>query len=232
MKLSVSEAKRLGKQNMKQQWGPSLLVLVIYAVLIACGNVIPVLGALAIAGPLTYGLYYIYHYASKGGKINYWDIFKGFENNFGDTFLAHILVSIYTFLWSLLFIIPGIIKAYSYAMTMYVMAREDNIDCSEAIKKSIDYMKGNKMRLFMLDLSFLGWDILEALTFGILAVYVEPWKLHAKTLFFNDIYDKNNAVETTESTESVNINPEYIVSEAKVEVKEAEVNPEEWMSQR
>ena len=210
MHISNSEIKLLGKKNMKVQWGASLLAIILHAVLLACGNVIPVLGAIAIAGSPEFGLTYVFYDASKGEKINCWDLFKGFEIDFGETFLAAILMGIYTFLWTLLFIVPGIIKAYSYSMTYYLMVREPNLGASEAITKSREYMKGNKARLFLLDLSFIGWDILVGLTAGLLAVYVAPWQKHAKMVFFNDIYDRKNGVET-EPVNTVNIDPEFVI---------------------
>lgn len=193
MKLSRSEAKRLGKENMRFQWGASLLILVIYAALIACGNVIPVIGSLLILGPLNYGLNYVFYKASFKEKINYWDIFRGFESEFGENFLAQLLTGLFSFLWGLLFIIPGIVKGYSYSMTMYLLMREPELDAFSAIDKSRAFMSGNKWRLFMFDLSYLGWDILTALTAGLLSIYVAPYRQHAKMLIFNDIYEQKTA---------------------------------------
>jgi len=213
MYINSSEAKKIGKENMKFQWGASLLAIVLYSVLLACGNIIPILGAVVIAGPLLYGLNLVYYRASFKEKINCWDLFKGFEDKFGETFLAGLLVNIFTFLWSLLFVIPGIIKAYSYSMYMYLMMREPELDSDAAIKKSMEYMSGHKWRLFCLELSFLGWTILEAITCGILAIYVEPWKMHAKMAFYNDLYEKKTAELAAKAEAQAAAQPEAPVSE-------------------
>jgi len=195
MKITIKQAKENGKENLRFQWGASLLILVIYTALLACGNIIPLIGSLLILGPLNYGLNYVYYHASQKEKINYWDIFKGFENEFGENFLSQLLVALFTLLWSLLFLIPGIVKGYSYSMTMYLLMREPELDALGAIDKSRQMMKGNKMRLFFFNLSFLGWDILTVLTCGLLAIYTAPYKQHAKTLIFNDIYDEKSSME-------------------------------------
>ena len=116
------------------------------------------------------------------------DLFSGFKENFGENFLLGIVKGIFLVLWTLLFIIPGIVKSFSYAMTEYLMARETDLTAMEAIQKSRMLMKGNKMRLFMLDLSFIGWILLVIVSFGLAAFYVVPYMRTAKTEFFNDIY--------------------------------------------
>ena len=239
--MTTAQIKKLGKANMKLQWGASLVALIIYSALIACATVIPVVGNIIVIGPLTFGLYLIYHLASKGEKIEYWNLFKGFETAFGETFLAQVLVSIYTFLWSLLLIVPGIIKTYAYSMTIYLQVREPGLEAQEAIKKSQEYMKGYKMKMFCLDLSFLGWDILEVLTCGLLMVYVEPWKMHSKMALFNEIYDKKNAVDvevveatTYETSEPMKVDPKFVVEDTIQPTTENSQDhaSEEWSSQR
>ncbi len=231
--MKISELKKLGKENMKFQWGASLLSLVIYAALLSCATIIPVIGNMLVLGPLMFGLYLIYFNASKKEKIEQWNIFKGFEISFGDTFLSQLLVTLFTVLWSLLFIIPGIIKSYAYSMTIYLQMREPGLDAMDAIAKSREYMNGNKMKMFLLDLSFIGWDILEVLTCGILAIYVEPWKLHSKMSLFNEIYDSktldvNNIENSSENNGmgELKVDPAYIVGNSDEE------NSEEWASQR
>lgn len=239
--MSTSSIKKIGKANMKLQWGASLVALIIFSALIATATVIPVIGNLIVIGPLTFGLFFVFYSASKGEKINFWDLFKGFETCFGETFLSQILVSVFTFLWSMLFIVPGIIKTYAYSMTLYLQMREPGLEAQEAIKKSQEYMKGYKMNLFLLDLSFLGWDILEVLTCGILMIYVEPWKMHCKVEFFNQVYDKRNFVESTEETvevkvesEPLKVDPKFVVKDIQSEKTETidEKPAEEWTSQR
>lgn len=87
------------------------------------------------------------------------------------------LRELYTFLWSMLFVIPGIIKHYSYRLVPYILAESPDMDTEEAFRLSMEMMDGNKWDAFILDLSFLGWEILSALTMGILGLfYVHPYR--------------------------------------------------------
>ena len=93
----------------------------------------------------------------------------------------------YTFLWSLLFIIPGIIAAYSYAMTGYILAEDPELTAGEAISRSKEMMSGNRFRLFCLQFSFIGWEILSALTLGIGNLWLRPYKQAAVAAFYREI---------------------------------------------
>ena len=86
-------------------------------------------------------------------------------------------MDLYLILWSCLFIIPGIVKSYEYRMIPYILADNPDIDRKEAFALSKAMMKGNKWRVFVLDLSFILWYLLGSITFGIVNVfYVEPYK--------------------------------------------------------
>ena len=101
---------------------------------------------------------------------------------------ARLLQSVYTLLWSLLFIIPGIIASYSYAMTSYILAENPELTASEAIERSKQMMSGNRWRLFCVQISFIGWDILSALlTFGIGSLWITPYRQAATAAFYREI---------------------------------------------
>jgi len=85
------------------------------------------------------------------------------------------LRSVFTYLWALLFIIPGIIKYYSYRMVPYLLAENPDLDSFEAIERSKEMTSGQKMDMFIMDLSFIGWFILGALLFGVGTVLVMPY---------------------------------------------------------
>ena len=105
------------------------------------------------------------------GNIGY-----GFDNNYKNIAKTMFFRDMYTFFWSLLFIIPGIVKAYEYRMIPFLLADNPQMTKEEAFAESKRMMKGQKWRTFVLDLSFLGWNILAALTLGILGVfYVIPY---------------------------------------------------------
>ena len=97
------------------------------------------------------------------------------------------LKSLYTLLWSLLLIIPGILAAYSYAMTGYILAEHPELTAGEAIDCSKQMMYGNRWRLFCLQFSFIGWDILCSFTFGIGRLWLNPYKQAATAAFYREI---------------------------------------------
>jgi hypothetical protein len=98
-----------------------------------------------------------------------------------------LLQTVYTVLWSLLLVIPGIIKSYSYAMTSFILKDEPEMKNNAAIEKSMAMMEGNKMKLFMLDLSFIGWAILCIFTFGIGFLFLQPYVAISRAAFYEDL---------------------------------------------
>ncbi len=110
-----------------------------------------------------------------------------FFKNWKNIICKNLLELLYIFLWSLLLFIPGIIATYSYAMTNYILAEHQDISPNEAIRKSVELMKGNRMKLFSLQLSFIGWEILCILSFGIGYLWLTPYKQAAYAHFFREV---------------------------------------------
>ncbi len=106
-----------------------------------------------------------------GKKAEFQDLFSQFHR-IGDGIIMKLLVTIYTFLWTLLFIIPGIIKGFSYSMTPYILAEHPEFTVSQAITESRRLMDGNKFRLFCLNLSFIGWVMLCTIPLVFLLVFI------------------------------------------------------------
>lgn len=100
---------------------------------------------------------------------------------------ASLLQTLYILAWSLLFIIPGILAAYSYSMTGYILAEHPQMTASDAIRYSKDMMYGNRWRLFCLELSFIGWDLLNMLTLGIGTLWLRPYKQAAIAAFYREV---------------------------------------------
>ncbi|MDD5907229.1 MAG: DUF975 family protein [Clostridia bacterium] len=113
-------------------------------------------------------------------------LFSDFHR-FGTAFLARLLMSLYILLWSLLLIIPGIMAAYSYAMTPYILAENPDMTAGEAIARSKALMAGNRWRLFCLQFSFIGWNILAGLTLGIGNLWLTPYTQAAEAAFYRDL---------------------------------------------
>lgn len=105
----------------------------------------------------------------------------------GAGFCMQLLRGIYVALWSLLFVIPGIVASYSYAMTPYILLENPGMGANEAIRISKEMMRGNKARLFCLQLSFVGWYILCAFTLGIGLLALRPYVEAAQAAFFREI---------------------------------------------
>lgn len=103
------------------------------------------------------------------------------------TLLAKILQLFFIMLWSLLFIIPGFIAYFRYAMTEFILAENPDLSANEAIDISKKIMQGNKLRLFCLELSFIGWELLCVLTLGIGNLWLTPYKRAAIAAFYRDL---------------------------------------------
>lgn len=103
------------------------------------------------------------------------------------TATAKLLMGIFILFWTLCFIVPGIIASYSYAMTEYVLAEHPEISASEAMRRSKQMMEGNRLRLFCLHFSFIGWDILCSFTLGIGNFWLTPYKEAATAVFYREV---------------------------------------------
>ena len=121
-----------------------------------------------------------------GKETNFNDLFSKFDY-FGTGFAQRFLRSLYTTLWGLLFIIPGIIKSYGYAMTPFILAEHPHMTASHAIRLSEDLMDGYKSDLFVLDLTFIGWNILAAMTWNLGNIALNPYKNAAYAAFYRQI---------------------------------------------
>lgn len=119
-------------------------------------------------------------------NFEFQDLFSQFER-FGQGFAQKFLRGLYVFLWSLLFVIPGIVKSYAYAMTPFIMAENPEMTAGEAIAASQQLMDGHKGELFTLDLTFIGWSILAALTVNVGNLALNPYKNAARAAFYKDL---------------------------------------------
>lgn len=144
---------------------------------------------LLVTGPLTLGYvaFVLRIFRRKGPAVG--DILSGFEN-FVRSLGLFLLVNFFILLWSLLFVIPGIIAAYRYALAFYVLADDPSVGLREAMETSKRLMAGNKWKLFSLELSFIGWMILSALTMGIGFFWLLPY-MTVSTAGFYEVANGN-----------------------------------------
>lgn len=103
----------------------------------------------------------------------------------------NLFMGLFIWLWSLLLIVPGIIASYRYRLAPYLMAENPNLGIREAVNMSKELMAGHKWRLFCLELSFIGWGILSALTCGIGDLWLQPYISAATAAFYVDRTGRN-----------------------------------------
>ena len=152
-------------------------------------NYVEAIIKLLVSGPFIYSLIYIAESVSNRMKVSVGDLFVGF-GKFLEALAVNLLTSLYTFLWTLLFIVPGIIKTYSYSMAMYIKRDNPHLSANECIKLSKKLMDGHKWDLFCLHFSYIGWILLSGLTFGILFLWVAPKIQQAEYLFYKAVSGK------------------------------------------
>lgn len=160
-------------------------------------------GTLLLMGVIEFGICAYLLTVTRNNDSDFGRLLSGF-NRFGDTCITGILKWLYTALWSMLFVIPGIIKTYSYAMTTFILHDNPGISANDAITKSRRMMDGHKFDLFILDLSFIGWYLLGALTFGILIIfYVEPYHQVTRANFYEQLRIDYEGVSTVREVNDV-----------------------------
>ncbi|MFI3293314.1 MAG: DUF975 family protein [Rikenellaceae bacterium] len=185
-----STIRAAAREALKGNWGVAIVMYLIYVGITYGTGVIPFVGqgvSIFLGIPLGYSLSIAYLSMVRGQTVNIDNVFDAFRgNNFGNVFTTMLLVGCYTLLWSLLLIVPGLIKGYSYAMTPYILA-DTGVTNNEAIEESMRMMKGHKMRLFLMDLGFIGLILLSILTLGIALLWVMPYMMTSRAKFYQDL---------------------------------------------
>ena len=174
------------RNRLSGNWGQPIGVFAIYLLITVVLQNIPFVGPIAlifIAGPLALGLaiYFLNFLKDKESNIN--QLFEGFKN-YGGVLVTYLLYSIYILLWTLLFIIPGIIAQMKYSQVWFIMAEDSEISGNDALMKSKKMMDGFKMQYFLLALSFFGWILLAMLTCGIGLLWVIPYMQTSYAKFY------------------------------------------------
>lgn len=127
---------------------------------------------------------------SRGEDVNKWKVlFGGFNSAkiFFKQVGVVVLNTILCALWAILLVVPGIIKGLAYSMYPYVLRDEPDLSVWQTLKKSEAIMKGYKGKLFLMYLSFIGWFILGAFTFGILYIWLTPYIMTSTVKFYDDV---------------------------------------------
>lgn len=217
-----SELRAQARERLEGQWGTfvlmTFLMLVIQTILqipgyigslleilspenvlasLSFSNISNILSLLAL--PLSWGLTVSLLRNHREESVDLENLFDGFRGGrYTRVFCALFLVNLFTFLWALLLIIPGIMKAFSYALTPYILLDEPELTAKQAISRSCEIMQGRRWKLFCLYLSFIGWGILCLLTFGIGFLWLVPYMNASVAAFYEDAraeYEAENSIE-------------------------------------
>lgn len=141
---------------------------------------------------------FLLFYRNNGNRISS-NMFDGFKNgNYGRSIGVPFLVGLFTYLWSLLLIIPGIIKSYAYAMTFYIALDNPELPANDCIDASKEMMRGHKWNLFVLDLSFIGWWFLSILSCGIGFLWLVPYFMSSRAIFYEKLKAQSTPFQTEE----------------------------------
>ena len=157
------------------------LIFIIGAIAVVWSLVILVLGGAVSLGYAKFNLNLV-----DGQPSRFDDLFSEFHRSW-PAFCLQFLMGLFVFLWSLLFIIPGILAAFSYSMATYIMAENPDMTAREAIAASKEMMRGNRWRLFCLGFSFIGWSLLCVLTLGIGTLWLRPYEEAAPAAVYRDL---------------------------------------------
>jgi uncharacterized membrane protein len=182
------------REALKGKWGLAVGAAAIWMLLMGAIQGIPAAGGiicLIIGGPLSLGLAIIALAASRKQPAEIGQMFKGFDQ-FGTSFCAYLLQTVFIFLWALLLVIPGIIAAFSYSQTFFILAEDSTISAGDAIKKSKVLMDGNKWKYACLGFRFFGWGILCMLTLGIGFLWLGPYIMVTYARFYDEITGKKS----------------------------------------
>lgn len=149
------------------------------------------LGGVMSMGKATYSLNLI-----DGVAAEFADLFSGFHR-FVQALIMNVVSTLMIFLGMLLFVVPGILLLYGYAMAPYILAENPDISGLDALRLSRQMMKGYKWELFWLELTFIGWNILASFTFGIGEIILQPYIGVSKASFYRElqVHNRWNQVE-------------------------------------
>lgn len=197
-----AELKAMAKESLQGKYGDAIVITVLLFIISALigggtaafttnmseenAEIIESIVELILSGLFTFGYLSFFLKISRNEDVEINELWS--KTSMFMTFIAAaILISLFTTLWTLLLIIPGIIAAYSYQMTLYILLDNPDMNVMDAIKESKRMMKGHKMDYFVLQLSFIGWIILGIFTLGILYLWLVPYMSVTMCNFYNNL---------------------------------------------
>ena len=144
------------------------------------------IAAFVIAAGLSLGLHTLFLAVSRNRDAGIETLFSGFSN-LGRAIILFLLEGIFIGLWSLLFVIPGIVAMYRYRLAFFILSESPEIPPLDALRISKEMTRGRKGDLFLFDLSYIGWTLLTALTCSLVGLYVIPYYLTSLANCYKEI---------------------------------------------
>ncbi len=200
--LSITPNRDLmshARASLRGNWGVAIGVLVTNILIAVAISLIPFVGGIAnivIGGAFALGLATFFLSVTRTQKAKFGMLFDGFSH-FVTALCAYLLMVIFIVLWMLLLIIPGIIAAFSYAMTFYIIHDNPATGALAAIKRSKQIMNGNKWKYLCLSFRFFGWGVLATLTLGIGFLWLIPYMATSNAAFYDDILASEKSSQAT-----------------------------------
>ena len=180
-----SDLRAQAREQLAGNWSNAVLVA-LFSFMIIAASAITVIGPLLLTGPFLLGASIFTIHLARKEEARIENAFEGF-NRFAKAFTLYILMMVFTFLWTLLFVIPGIIAYLRYSLSFYVLNDNPEMDASAALERSKELMKGQKGKLFTLYLSFIGWAFLCTLTLGIGYLWLAPYVQTSVANFYENV---------------------------------------------
>lgn len=199
---SSSEYRLQARERLSGNWGKFVLLWLIVGVTTSALYFIPFLGPVAeyvLSGPIALGIVICMLKLFREESVALEDVLEGFKS-FLPAFLTYLLMVIFIVLWSFLFIIPGIVAGYSYSLSYYILAENPGMAPMDVLRRSKEMMRGHRMDLFILHLTFTGWALLAILPFFIGLLWLGPYVSAATTAFYLDLKDELPSASASEST--------------------------------
>ena len=216
--LDTAQIKQTAWNKLSGKWAPACLGFILYVIILIAVDIPSIFieqGTTAYAlyqaiwGPIVWLFTWImgigiiaFYYDIVCNKVPvYKRLFTGFTNGFIyaiNVFCTQLLLTIFVCLWTLLLIVPGIMKAFSYSMCLYILLDHPEYSPLEAIKKSKEMMYGHRMELFVLALRFIPWILLGIITLGIGFIWAAPYISTAYCEFYLQLKHKTEPQETSE----------------------------------
>lgn len=192
---SNADLRNDAKSILRGKWGTAVVItlvtVIIQGMLTASQDELPLLYLLLytfLSLPLNFGITMTYLYLSRGGGFSVENMFSAFNSTYYiKSVVLGLLTTIYVFLWSMLLIVPGIIKAMSYFLAPYILADNPSLSGEQAICQSMKMMEGHKMDLFLMTLGYVGFVLLSACLLLIPLLWVVPYYQTTFARFYDSV---------------------------------------------